>query len=271
MAATEEHAEQQAMELDALESILAEDLAEETDDVPPGWAPAGRVFRISLAPQLEEGVAEEAPLRAELVFAHTPRYPDEPPLARARGRRGLGPPDVAALQAAVDAAAAASAGTPMIYDLVVAVQEWLDARGAAAASAVVDPVAERKRREDEEEARRALARAHGVMCTPETYAEWRAKYDAELAAAAAAAVAAAEGAGGAGGADGAGRQAKLTGKQWFLQQEAVHGAVDEPDEDEVWSGEDEEEGGAAGSGSEVSEDESDGDDEVLDAFLSGAG
>lgn len=77
----------------------------------------------------------------------------------------------------------------------------------------VDPEAERKRREAEEEARIAEIRAHGTAVTPEAFAEWKAKFDAEQA------LARSKLGEAAGAADRAGR---LTGKQWFMQQEAQH-------------------------------------------------
>ena len=71
---------------------------------------------------------------------------------------------------------------------------------------------ERQRREAEE-ARLAELRRHGTPVTPEAFAEWRVRFEAEQGLAAARL----EGGGG-GRKEGAG----LTGKQWFMQQEAAH-------------------------------------------------
>lgn len=77
---------------------------------------------------------------------------------------------------------------------------------------VLDPEAERKKREAEEEARIAAIRAHGTAVTPENFAEWKAQFDIEMALQRSKLQ------------EGTviEKQKRLTGKQWFLQQEAQH-------------------------------------------------
>jgi hypothetical protein len=79
----------------------------------------------------------------------------------------------------------------------------------------LDPEAERKRREAEEEVRIAELRAHGTAVTPEAFAGWKAKFDAEMALQRAKLQPV----------DGGDKRGKLTGKQWFMQQEAMHREV----------------------------------------------
>jgi len=166
---------------------------------------------------------------AELVFAHTPTYPDEPPLVKARSQRGLADADVASLQALVDGQVEENLGMPMIYTLITAAQEWITEQAAQRAAPVVDPEAERKRREAEEEARIAELRRHGTPVTPETFTAWKARFEAEKQLANASVVDAAA----------AAVSGKLTGKQWFLQHEAQHIDIEEPDlEDDEEDGED---------------------------------
>jgi len=180
----------------------------------------------------------------ELVFAHTPAYPDDAPLLKARSLRGLADAEVAALQSLLEGQVDENLGMPMIYTLITSAQDWVNERAAEMAVPVVDPEAERKQREEEEEARIAALRAHGTPVTPETFKEWKLRFDAEMQVAKmelqdpGLSAAAAKG--------------KMTGKAWFLQQEAQHIEIEEPDleEDEEdgegsrsdWSGEDNEEG-----------------------------
>jgi hypothetical protein len=198
------------------------------------------------------------------VFAHTPAYPDEPPLVKARGVRGMADADAAALQAEVDSQVEANLGLPMVYALVMAAQEWVNQRGAAMAVPSYDPAAERRRMDEAEEARVAALRAHGTAVTPETFAAWKERFDAEVALAKAAISDPAAAAAAAG-------RAKLTGRQWFQQHEAQHIEVEEPelgDDDEdagSWSGS---EGGAEEGGEEL-EDSDDDDDDLLDEMLAG--
>lgn len=137
--------------------------------------------------------------------------------------KGLSDADVAELQAAVNAAVQDNLGMAMIYGLVTAAQEWLadkvSASGNAACSckpcckhlaasncrvlkfvthvanirllqaaqgaepAPLDPAAARKAAEEAAERRLAEIRSHGTPVTPETFAPWKERFYAELAAA----------------------------------------------------------------------------------------
>ncbi|GAB4819086.1 hypothetical protein N2152v2_006132 [Parachlorella kessleri] len=191
-----DHAAEQEMELEALEAIYMDDLQ----------------------------------VRIEVVFAHTPTYPDEPPLLKARGLQGLADADVRQLQGVLDEQIEANLGMAMIYTLIGVAQEWLNEKALTVGGPSLDPEADRKRREAEEEARIAELRAHGTAVTPETFAEWKARFDAEQALERAKLQ----------GGEAADKRGRLTGKQWFLQQEAMHREVEEPDlEPDEEDGEDE--------------------------------
>lgn len=218
---------------------------------------------------------------AEVVFSHTATYPDEPPLLRARAVRGLSAGDVAALQGALDAVVEENMGMPMVYQLITAAQDWITEKGAALAAPSTDPEAEEKRRREEEEARLAELRRHGTPVTVESFAAWKAKFDAEMALAKATLAADAAAAASATTAKG-----RLTGRAWFLQQEAQHIEIEEPElaEDEEdaegsrseWSGEDptdyfgKELLEAGSDGGEMPSDDDD-EDELLDELLTAAG
>ena len=51
----------------------------------------------------------------------------------------------------------------------------------SAPEATIDPAAARKAAEEAEERRIAEIRSHGTMVTPQTFAEWKARFDAEMA------------------------------------------------------------------------------------------
>jgi hypothetical protein len=108
----------------------------------------------------------------------------------------------------------------MIYTLITIAQDWLNEQASASARPLTDPAAERRKQLEAQEARMVALRAHGTMVTPESFAEWKASFDAEMGLAGV-------GLGGDAGVvgDGAsGRGKRLTGKQWFMQQEQ-HGEV----------------------------------------------
>jgi hypothetical protein len=67
----------------------------------------------------------EPELAMQLVFAHTPSYPDEPPCMRLRSVRGLGDAELAEATAELQQHITDSMGMAMIYNLVTAAQEWL--------------------------------------------------------------------------------------------------------------------------------------------------
>ena len=54
-------------------------------------------------------------------------------------------------------------------------------QAAAGQEAPVDPAAARKAADDAEERRLAEIRSHGTMVTPQTFAEWKQRFDAETA------------------------------------------------------------------------------------------
>lgn len=197
-----------------------------------------------------------------MVFTHTPSYPDEPPLIKARSVRGLSDTDISSLQSLFNSQVEENLGMPMIFTILTAAQEWINDLDTSRAAPVIDPEAERRKRQEEEEARIAALRAHGTPVTPETFNEWRASFDAEMELSKTAIDEQ----------NTSSTQGKLTGKQWFLQQDAHHIAIEEPflDEDDEdgegsrsdWSGERHDE-----IDEYLSEEYDDDDDEMLDSYL----
>jgi hypothetical protein len=203
----------------------------------------------------------------------TPQYPDEPPCLKPRSVRGLSDADMQQAAAAMDAVVQENMGMAMIYQVVSAAQEWLANRLTQAAAP--DPETDRKRQEREEEARHAALRAHGQPVTLESFAEWKAKFDAEAALAKASVSAAADGAGGKGGGAGAagaaggGGEQRLTGKAWFMKHYAAGEEDVEEGEEDAEEGEEEgeegEETGPVEEGEEGDEEEDESDEDYSES------
>jgi len=86
------------MEVEALQAILMDDI-KEIDPSESGIATTARCFQILLSPQ-DDDFDESAyvPVQLALIFAHTEKYPDEPPLLNVKSVRGIKPHDLASLK-----------------------------------------------------------------------------------------------------------------------------------------------------------------------------
>lgn len=195
---------------------------------------------------------DEIPLRLEFVFAHTEKYPEEKPLIKVRSLRGFRDADIATLQALMDEQAEENLGLPMIFTLITAAQEWLDEKAASDIVPEMDPEAELKRARDAEEARVAELRAHGTAVTPETFSEWKARFDAEMSLSQSSINSVINT-----------KTNQLTGKQWFMQQKTDNEPSLEGENEEDWT--DGAESLELESESEFDDD--DGEDEMLEEML----
>lgn len=258
-----------------MEAIFADQLEEFDGNTPEGWSKHGKTWAITILPsaEAEEESDEEPELQMQLVWAHTPTYPDEPPSIRLRSVKGLADNELQEATEELQRHIQESLGEPMIYNLVTAAQEWLAARVAAGpAAAGIDPDAEEKRRREEEEAARTAARAHGTPVTAQAFLAWKATYDAERKKAAVAAAG-----GGVKGVDA--REGRITGKQWFMQQLAAgkgessgsEVGEDEGDFDEGLEEGDEDEDEEDFDYEEGDEDEDDDEDDMLEEYLATKG
>jgi hypothetical protein len=73
-----DHASEQAMELEALEAILMDDLEEYEGMLPPGWSSHGSTYKVRIRPTDDgsgggDGDGEEE-LALELLFARAPGW-----------------------------------------------------------------------------------------------------------------------------------------------------------------------------------------------------
>lgn len=72
-----DYASEQAMEIEALEAILMDDLEIFVGTQPDGWMAVGETYKVLIDPT-EEGDEPPPPEEeklAELIFAHTAQYP----------------------------------------------------------------------------------------------------------------------------------------------------------------------------------------------------
>jgi hypothetical protein len=122
-----DYVSEQAMELEALEAILMDDLQIYSGMLPDSWNTAGETYKVLIDPTEEgdEPTPQEDEKLAELLFAHTPSYPDEAPCVRLRAVRGLSDSDISAGTAHLLELVEENLGMAMIFTLVGAAKEWL--------------------------------------------------------------------------------------------------------------------------------------------------
>ncbi|KAG2497690.1 hypothetical protein HYH03_004427 [Edaphochlamys debaryana] len=241
---------EQDMELEALQAILMDDLIEYEGNLPSGWVAAGSTYKVIVAPEDEDGASAGGyPLKAELLFAHTPNYPEEPPSYRLRSVTGLSDADLADGTAVLNQIVQENLGMAMIYTLLQGAKDWLSSR--VNSGPAVDPEVERRKAEEEKEKKRMEARAHGTPVTQAGFAAWKAKFDAEMAAAKAKAVECLKD---------DDKAKRLSGKAWFIKQAAIGADVEVVDEEGALSEDDEEDFDAEAAEVEEGEGEDEEDD-----------
>lgn len=203
---------EQEMEIEALQSILMDDFAEVDGPSPSGWSDNAKCYRIGLPTGEAESMQQSgaSSMQFDLLFAHTPSYPDEAPLIKLSNVQGMSNDDIQNLQKVVDEQIQENLGMSMIYTIVSAAQEWMQERANVPQEEVLDPAEARRRAIEAEEVRLAAQRAHGTQVTPATFIEWRKHFDAELALQKASLAEQ----------QAADKKGRVTGKQFFLSQEA---------------------------------------------------
>lgn len=164
--------QEQEMEIEALEAILMDDI-EEIDSSATSWNTSSRCFQITITPMGDdEDEPTEIPVRLALLFAHTPQYPEEPPLLSVRSLQGVKPADVVELQTQLEHEAEQNLGMAMLYTLATSAKEWLrDKYGNV----------ENLEDDDEEEEKEEVIEAHGLPVTVDTFVQWREQFEAEQA------------------------------------------------------------------------------------------
>ncbi|XP_024516442.1 RWD domain-containing protein 1 isoform X2 [Selaginella moellendorffii] len=161
-----DYAQEQEMEVEALQAILMDDIQVlETD----GLDTQSPSYQIKITSEDEGETAQ-----VNLIFAHTPNYPDEPPLLDVRGGKGVRDSEAKELKQKLQAEATENLGMAMMYTLATSAKEWLSLRFAQE---------DEGSGEDEEEAPGIdeVVEPHGEVVTVETFVAWRERFEAELA------------------------------------------------------------------------------------------
>jgi hypothetical protein len=125
-----DHAGEQEMELEALQAIFMDDLIVYEGNLPGGWVATGSTYKVVIDPAEEGDEEPEYPVKAELLFAHTPNYPEDPPSIKLRSVMGLSDADLAEASNVLNQQIEANLGMAMIYTLIGAAKEWLQGAGA---------------------------------------------------------------------------------------------------------------------------------------------
>jgi len=180
-------AEEQALEIEALTSILMDDLTPIPEGSGDGIPNApGACYQIEIRAYGDnDSVPEDADDADDavlgLVFAHTARYPEEAPEVKCRSVRGLRDGELAEIQRRVVAQCDGLLGQAMIFDLVQTCKEWMRAR--VGATDFVDEETEdelRARLEAEAEERLRQMRLVGTPVTEENFKAWQRAYMEEM-------------------------------------------------------------------------------------------
>ncbi|KAG0459794.1 hypothetical protein HPP92_022922 [Vanilla planifolia] len=168
-----DHGLEQEMEIEALQAILMDDI-KEIDPSESGLKTTSRCFQITLSPQDDDlDVANSTPVQLALIFSHTEKYPDEPPLLNVKSLRGVKPGDIKILHENLAEEAAENIGMAMVYTLATSAKEWLHEKYGQ--NALDDAVDETAAAVDD------VIVPHGEPVTVETFVTWRERFEAELA------------------------------------------------------------------------------------------
>ncbi|TVU34122.1 hypothetical protein EJB05_15951, partial [Eragrostis curvula] len=190
----------------------------EIDPSESGLSTTARCFEIILSPQ-DDDFDESAyvPVQLALIFAHTEKYPDEPPLLNVKSVRGIKPDDLASLKEKLEQEATENLGMAMVYTLVSSAQEWLSEHYGQNGGD--------EEPEDTEAPEEEVIVPHGEAVTVESFLAWRERFEAELALQRAKLMPDS--------ALTAPKEKKLTGRQYFESgRHTVKGASTVADEDE---------------------------------------
>nr|GMC78154.1 RWD domain-containing protein 1 isoform X1 [Ipomoea batatas] len=156
------------MEIEALEAILMDDF-KEIHPGESGLSTSSRCFQIAISPQ----VYILFKFRLALIFSHTEKYPDEPPLLNVQSLKGIHSGDLKILKEKLEQEATENLGMAMIYTLVTSAKEWL--------SELFAQDGDDENAGEDEVAKDEVIVPHGEPVTVETFTAWRERYEAELA------------------------------------------------------------------------------------------
>ena len=151
-----------------------------------------------------------------VLFAHTPTYPDSPPLLKVRSLQGINDTDIRALQTKLETEVQENLGMAMMYTLFTSAKEWLREKYGQQ---------EVQEEEEDDVEKEEVIEKHGEVVTVESFMAWRDRYEAEMALEKAklmpdlALLAS--------------KEKKVGGRQWFEMKSAGKVFVEEEDDDEI--------------------------------------
>ncbi|XP_058068170.1 uncharacterized protein LOC131217277 isoform X2 [Magnolia sinica] len=122
-----DYAQEQEMEIEALQAILMDDI-KEIDSSDSGLSTNNQCFQITLSPQdddLDESIY--TPVELALIFSHTEKYPDEPPLLNVKSLRGIKPEDLKILKEKLQREIIIPHGEPVTVETFLAWRERFEA------------------------------------------------------------------------------------------------------------------------------------------------
>ncbi|CAI0392030.1 unnamed protein product [Linum tenue] len=168
-----EYAQEQEMEIEALEAIVMDEF-KEIHSSESGLNTSSRCFQITITPQsFSIKLPQLFAVQLGLIFAHTEKYPDEPPLLNVTSIKGVQPSDLKKLKEKLVQEAYENLGMAMIYTLVSSAKDWL--------SDLYGQDDENDDTEDLEAIKDDVIIPHGEPVTVETFIAWRERFEAELA------------------------------------------------------------------------------------------
>ncbi|CAL1360675.1 unnamed protein product [Linum trigynum] len=217
-----EYAQEQEMEIEALEAILMDEF-KEIHSSESGLNTSSRCFQITITPQDDDiDQSTTTPVQLGLIFAHTGKYPDEPPLLNVTSIKGVQPSDLKKLKEKLVQEASENLGMAMIYTLVSSAKDWL--------SDLYGQDDENDDTEDLEAIKDDVIIPHGEPVTVETFIAWRERFEAELALERAKLMPESV--------LSAPKEKKLTGRQWFESGKGrgaapVNEGSEEEDEEDI--------------------------------------
>ncbi|XP_020967364.1 RWD domain-containing protein 1 [Arachis ipaensis] len=167
-----DYTQEQEMEIEALEAILMDEF-KEIHSGESGLSTSNRCFQITVSAQDDDTDGSfNNPAQLALIFSHTEKYPDEPPLLNVKSLQGINTEDLKNLKEKLIQEASENLGMAMIYTLVTSAKEWLAEKFQDTEAAEA---------EAEEAAKDDVVVPHGEPVTLETFLAWRERFEAELA------------------------------------------------------------------------------------------
>ncbi|CAI0392028.1 unnamed protein product [Linum tenue] len=217
-----DYAQEQEMEIEALEAILMDEF-KEIHSSESGLNTSSRCFQITITPQVPSfSFCNSFAVQLGLIFSHTEKYPDEPPLLNVTSIKGVQPSDLKKLKEKLEQEASENLGMAMIYTLVSSAKDWL--------SDLYGQDDENDDIEDLEAIKDDVIIPHGEPVTVETFIAWRERFEAELALERAKLMPESV--------LSAPKEKKLTGRQWFESGKGrgaapVNEGSEEEDEEDI--------------------------------------